>query len=90
MTPKQLIGSAWSAGYRYLTPDGRQHPLENCEFSGEQLRRCMDEHGFVGRVHKVYPSSDFWTFQAIDTTVYLLLALALVTLTAGLLRRRLG
>ncbi|MFE2147550.1 transporter [Streptomyces sp. NPDC059456] len=88
MTPKQLIGSAWSAGYRYLTPDGAQHPLENCLYSGDELRRCMDEHGFTGRVHKVYPSSDFWTFQAIDTTVYLLLALALVALTAGLLRRR--
>lgn len=87
-TPKRLIGSAWSAGYRYLTPDGGRHPLENCMVSGEELRRCMDEHGFVGRVHKVYPSSDFWTFQAIDTAVYLLLALALVTLTAGLLRRR--
>ncbi|MFE2549352.1 transporter [Streptomyces sp. NPDC059355] len=91
MQPKQLIGSAWSAGYRYLTPDGAQHPLENCLFSGEQLRACMDEHGFTGRVHKVYPSSDFWTFQGIDTTVYLLLALALVTLTAVRLRgRRLG
>ncbi|MFD7084176.1 ABC transporter permease subunit [Streptomyces sp. NPDC059918] len=91
MQPKQLIGSAWSAGYRYLTPDGAQHPLENCLFSGEKLRACMDEHGFTGRVHKVYPSSDFWTFQGIDTTVYLLLALALVTLTAVRLRgRRLG
>ncbi|MGW6407504.1 transporter [Streptomyces vinaceus] len=91
MQPKQLIGSAWSAGYRYLTPDGAQHPLENCEFSGEALRRCMAEHGYTGRVHKVYPSSDFWTFQSIDTAVYLLLALALVTLTAVRLRgRRLG
>ncbi|MCB5167764.1 ABC transporter permease subunit [Streptomyces bambusae] len=88
MTPKQLIGSAWSAGYRYLTPDGRQHPLENCLFSGEELRRCMAEKGFSGRVHKVYPSSDYWTFQQIDTIVYLVLAVALVALTAVLLRRR--
>ncbi|MEU6864563.1 ABC transporter permease subunit [Streptomyces sp. NPDC046876] len=88
MTPKQLIGSAWSAGYRYLTPDGAQHPLESCAFSGEELRACMAEHGYVGRVHKVYPSSDFWTFQALDTVVYLGLAAALLALTAALLHRR--
>ncbi|MFJ9641874.1 ABC transporter permease subunit [Streptomyces sp. NPDC004244] len=88
MTPKQLIGSAWSAGYRYLTPDGAQHPLENCAFSGDELRACMAEHNFTGRVHKVYPSSDFWTFQALDSAVYLVLALAFVALTAVLLRRR--
>ncbi|MEF2526575.1 MULTISPECIES: ABC transporter permease subunit [unclassified Streptomyces] len=90
MTPKRLIGSGWSAGYRYLTPDGVQHPLENCALSGEELRVCMAEHGYTGRVHKVYPSSDFWTFQAIDTAVYLGLAAALVALTAVLLHRRRG
>lgn len=90
-TPKELIGSAWSKGYGYLTPDGREHPIdEYCQTSGEPLKRCMAEHGFVARYHKVYPSSDFWVFQWIETVLYLGAAAALIALILFVLRRPAG
>ncbi|UQW99690.1 transporter [Streptomyces sp. RerS4] len=90
MTPKQPVGSAWSTGeFGYLTPDGREHSIRNvCQTSGEELRQCMAEHDFVARYHKVYPSGDFWTFQWIETALYLGFAAVLVTLTLLVLRHR--
>ncbi|MCX5016267.1 transporter [Streptomyces sp. NBC_00555] len=90
MTPKTMVGSAWSTGeFGYLTPDGRQHDINTpvCQTSGEELRQCMAEHGFVARYHKVYPSSDFWTFQWIETAIYLGVAAVLVALVLFVLRR---
>ncbi|MFI5616984.1 transporter [Streptomyces sp. NPDC051567] len=88
-TPKTPVGSAWSTGeFGYLTPDGREHSiLEVCQTSGDPLRQCMDEHGFVARYHKVYPSSDFWVFQWIETALYVGLVAALVVLILVVLRR---
>ncbi|MFJ3879101.1 transporter [Streptomyces sp. NPDC090077] len=89
-TPKRLVGSAWSTGqFGYITPDGREHSIMKvCQTSGDEMRACMAEHGFTGRYHKVYPSGDFWTFQWIDTALYLGAAAALVGLTLLVLRRR--
>lgn len=90
MTPKRPVGSAWSTGeFGYLTPDGREHSIWNvCQTSGEELRQCMAEHGFVARYHKVYPSSDFWTFQWIDTALYAGAAALLLAFAFAVLRRR--
>ncbi|WP_405680268.1 transporter [Streptomyces sp. NBC_00868] len=90
MTPKKMVGSAWSTGeFGYLTPDGREHDINTpvCQTSGEELRQCMAENDFVARYHKVYPSSDFWTFQWIETALYLGAAAALVALVLYVLRR---
>ncbi|MET9610225.1 transporter [Streptomyces sp. NPDC006512] len=90
MTPKRRVGSAWSTGeFGYLTPDGREFSINDvCRTSGEEARLCMEEHGFVSRFHKVYPSGDFWTFQWIDTALYLGLAAVLIAVTLTVLRRR--
>ncbi|MFI9203485.1 transporter [Streptomyces sp. NPDC053048] len=92
MTPKVPVGSAWSTGqFGYLDTAGREFPISQgyCQTSGAELKRCMAEEGFVARYHKVYPSSDFWTFQWIETAVFLGLAVALVAVAYGVLRRRL-
>ena len=87
-TPRDAIGSAWSGEYGYLTPDGTEHSIATvCQTSGEPLRRCMAENGFVARYHKVYPSSDFWVFQWIETVLYLGTTAALIALILFLLRR---
>jgi hypothetical protein len=84
-TPRQLIGSAWSSGHvGYLTSSGSRADIMNCPVSGSELTDCMRLHGFVGRFYQAYPSSDFWTFQAIETALYLALALGL---TAYVIRR---
>ncbi|MFI1969660.1 hypothetical protein BLA24_15535 [Streptomyces cinnamoneus] len=91
MTPKQPVGSAWSTGdFGYLDAAGREYPISRyCQTSGEDLRRCMAENGFVARYHKVHPVGDFWAFQWIETALFLGAAAALVAVTCLVLRRRL-
>ncbi|GGZ88292.1 transporter [Streptomyces subrutilus] len=87
MVPKTRVGSAWSWEFGYLTPDGREYPISQyCQTSGDPLRQCMAENGFVARYHKVYPSSDFWVFQWIETVLYLGVAAALIALVLFVLR----
>lgn len=72
-------------------PDARRARalhLERLPDLGEELRRCMAEHDFVARYHKVYPSSDFWTFQWIDTALYAGAAALLLAFAFAVLRRR--
>ncbi len=91
-TPRAAIGSAWSTGqFGYLDAAGREYSVFQgyCQTSGEALKRCMADEGFVARYHKFYPSSDFWVFQWIETAVFLGLAVALVAAAYGMLRRRL-
>ncbi|MEV5507921.1 transporter [Streptomyces orinoci] len=91
MTPRTPVGSAWSTGqFGYLDRSGREYPIDRyCQFSGAELKRCMADHGFVARYHKVYPSGDFWAFQYIETAIYLVAAVALVVAVCLALRRRL-
>ncbi|MDI5967321.1 transporter [Streptantibioticus silvisoli] len=87
MTPKQLIGSAWSSGHwGYLTPSGGRADIMNCPDSGAELLRCMNSHGYTGRFYQAYPSSDFWPLQTIEAGIYLVLALALTALVIRRLR----
>ncbi|MFI9720540.1 transporter [Streptomyces sp. NPDC052396] len=90
-TPRTPVGSAWSTGqFGYLDGAGREYSSNRyCQLSGADLKRCMADHGFVARYHKVYPSGDFWVFQWIETAIYLGLAVALVAAVGLTLRRRL-
>ncbi|MEV4437579.1 transporter [Streptomyces sp. NPDC049577] len=91
MTPKKYVGSAWSTGdFGYLDAAGREYSIARyCQTSGADLKRCMAEHGFVARYHKVHPAGDFWTVQWIETALYGGLAAGLTVLTWVWLRRRL-
>jgi hypothetical protein len=87
--PKQLIGSARSAGqYGYVARDGSYHDISACMFSGSELKKCMASHDFVARYYRVFPSHDFWTSQWIATAILLVLTAGLVALVVVLLRRR--
>ncbi|MBP0459364.1 transporter [Streptomyces montanisoli] len=87
--PKQLIGSARSAGqWGYIAANGSYHDISACEFSGDRLKKCMEQHDFVSRYYRVFPSHDFWTSQWIATAILLVLAAALVALVVVRLRRR--
>ncbi|WP_329456562.1 transporter [Streptomyces sp. NBC_01497] len=88
--PKQLIGSARSAGqFGYVARDGSYHDIGTaCATSGAALKRCMASHDFVSRYYRVFPSHDFWPSQWIATAVLLVLTAALVALVVVRLGRR--
>ncbi|MEU7041284.1 transporter [Streptomyces varsoviensis] len=89
IVPKIRVGSAWSTGkFGYIKPSGAEEGVMNCPFSGAELKRCMAEHGYVARFHKVHPSSDFWPLQWIETAILLSLAITLTALTVHWLRTR--
>ena len=53
------------------------------------LDRCVRAHHFLN-VDVFQPASRYWTFQAIESGIYLTLALGLLALTVYWLRRRLA
>ncbi|AWW35897.1 MULTISPECIES: transporter [Streptomyces] len=88
--PRSLMGDKWSAGdYGLITASGRQDDVLNCPFpSGDLLRECMAQKGYVGRFYKANPAGDYWIYQWIDVAVLGGLAALLTVVTVLLLRRR--
>ncbi|MDJ1136401.1 transporter [Streptomyces iconiensis] len=87
--PKVPMGDKWSSGnWGYLTPSGKREGIENCTYTGEELRKCMASHNYVQRFYEANPHSDRWLFQAWETGIFLVLTIALILLTGWLLRRR--
>ncbi|GAA0471752.1 transporter [Streptomyces stramineus] len=90
--PRPDVGSAWSTGeFGFIDAAGRQHAIADaCPWGMglPDLPTCMAQKGYVARYHKVYPSGDFWTFQWIETAVFLGLAAVLIALICAVLRRR--
>ncbi|MEU5186396.1 transporter [Streptomyces klenkii] len=91
--PRREVGSGWSTGeFGFVDAAGRRHAIADACPWGEglpDLKTCMAQKGFTGRYRTVYPSSDFWTFQWIETGIFLGLAAVLTVLIAYVLRRRL-
>jgi hypothetical protein len=56
-------------------------------FSMNAVFACMRSHGWRGFA-TYQPASRYWTFQSIETGIYILLAAALIAATFVILRRR--
>lgn len=89
-SPRQPMGEKWSADhYGLITAAGRRDNVLNCSFpSGDRLRECMTQHGYVARVYEANPAGDYWIFQWTDTAILGGLAVLLTIVTVLLLRRR--
>ncbi|WP_058046702.1 ABC transporter permease subunit [Streptomyces roseifaciens] len=90
--PRREIGSGWSTGeFGFVDAAGRKHAIADACPWGEglpDLKTCMAQKGFTGRYRTVYPSSDFWSFQWIETGIFLGLAAALIAVVCIVLKRR--
>ncbi|MFC5722040.1 transporter [Streptomyces gamaensis] len=93
--PREYVGSAWSTGdFGFVRADGSLFPdpsicpVYSSDPTTPPMGRCMTEHGFTGRYHKVFPVGDFWAFQWIETAVYLGVAAVLFAGICVVLRRR--
>ena len=85
-TPSVASGSFWTIGTRILTPLGQTSdginlstlPAACKAFIGrDPLTQCLGAHGW--RIATTYqPASRFWTFQGIETAIYLGMAVALL------------
>lgn len=80
----------WPYSSGFVTSSGEHASARNCGYVEESpaLKECMASHDYVAEYVKANPRGDFWTFQLLDISVHLVLAAALVALTAWLLRRR--
>ncbi|MCC3772355.1 transporter [Streptomyces sp. UNOC14_S4] len=91
-TPREYIGTAQSAGdFGFIDRAGNLvHDPAACAWGPglPDMKTCMAQKGFTGRFYKVYPASDFWVFQWIETAIFLGLAAALLALICVVLRRR--
>ncbi|MGW1075765.1 transporter [Streptomyces sp. NPDC002537] len=90
--PREYVGSAWSTGqFGFIDRAGREVHIPDACAWGEglpDLKTCMAQKGYTGRFHKVFPTSDFWVFQWIETAIFLGLAAVLMALVCVVLRRR--
>ncbi|GGX77891.1 ABC transporter permease subunit [Streptomyces hiroshimensis] len=86
---RREIGSGWSTGeFGYLDAAGHRIRIPDACPVDDNLARCMAGQGYVGRYRTVFPSSDFWTFQWIETGIFLGLAAVLIAGVCVVLKRR--
>jgi hypothetical protein len=100
--PIPAHGSFWTISTGFLGPAG-QH-LDALRFTPgtmpaacqalvaevknpDGITRCLGAHGFR-TVTSYQPANRFWTFQGIETLIYLAIAAVLVFVTFQLVRRR--
>ncbi|MEU3755008.1 transporter [Streptomyces olivoreticuli] len=90
--PRPYIGTGWSTGeFGFIDATGHKDAIADaCPWGPglPDLKTCMAQKGYVGRYQKVYPSSDFWVLQWIETAIFVGLAAALLALICVVLRRR--
>jgi hypothetical protein len=98
-----LTGSFWTLSSDTLAPSGAQTSglrlslqtlpadCRNLVLTGQtahgQVSRCLGTHGYT-TVTTYQPASRFWSFQGIETGIYLVLAALLIGLTFALVTRR--
>ena len=84
----------WLTGY-LVSPNGQNSETgiaipPACQTTQyKQFEACVAAHGYH-RIVTYQPADRFWTFQGIETAIYVALALALVGLTLWWVRRRIN
>lgn len=95
-------GSFWALDQGSIAPGGQAHAGKLLGSVGEipaacqrllpqpgarQLLSCLSAHGYRGYV-TYQPADRYWTFQAIETSIFIALAAALTVVTVTVLLRR--
>lgn len=103
-SPVFPAGSFWSLDQGSITPDGQTHsggllkgPLSQVPTACQALvgqdagpRRlvsCLGAHGYKGYI-TYQPADRYWTFQGIETGIFIALAATLITLTVAAVLHR--
>jgi hypothetical protein len=87
--PAQLGKQDWSVAQGFLDAQGNKIDSVSC--NGAQLtpQQCMQADGYRGFYLSYQPADRFWTFQWIETSIYLAISALALGATVWLVRRRL-
>lgn len=90
-TPPVTLGKEdWHIADGFLDTQGNRIDYVQCNGSAQTPQECMRAAGYRG-YYLAYQSADrFWTFQWIETGIYLAISALAIALTFWLVRRRLA
>jgi hypothetical protein len=90
-TPPVTLGREdWQIGSGFLDPQGQQtHGIYCNEPNPTSPLKCAKDEGYRGNYLAYQPASRFWTFQWIETGIYLAITAVALGLTVWWVRRRL-
>lgn len=80
----------WNLGQGFLDAQGNKVQSVRCNSSQAQTPlQCMQAAGYRGNYLSYQPADRFWTFQWIETSIYLAISVLALGATVWLVRRRL-
>ena len=88
--PITLGKDDWNLGQGFLDAQGNKTNTVRCNGSQQQTPlQCMQADGYRGNYLSYQPADRFWTFQWIETSIYLAISALALGATVWLVRRRL-
>jgi hypothetical protein len=87
--PPTLGANDWDLGQGFLDAQGNKINSISCN-SSQALPQCAEADGYRGNYLSYQPADRFWTFQWIETSIYLALTLLALGATFYLVKRRLN
>ena len=89
--PITLGREDWNLGSGFLDPQGNRTREIRCTLPGAtDPLQCLEQEGYRGNYLAYQPADRFWTFQWIETGIYLAISALAIALTVWLVRRRLS
>lgn len=90
-TPPVTLGREdWNIGGGYLDAEGNRTNSIRCTGTAQSPLQCAQDAGYRGHYLAYQPTDRFWTFQWIETGIYLAISALAIALTFWLVRRRLS
>src|SRR5262249_45619292 len=80
----------WNLGGGFLDAQGNRTNSVRCSGPEQTPLECMRADGYRGYYLAYQPADRFWTFQWIETGIYLAISALAIALTVWLVRRRLA
>jgi len=88
--PMTLGREDWNLGGGFLDAQGNRTNSVRCSGPEQTPLECMRADGYRGYYLAYQPADRFWTFQWIETGIYLAISALAIALTVWLVRRRLA
>jgi hypothetical protein len=89
--PVTLEREDWQIDRGWLDPQGNRTNSIRCDLAGvDDPLQCAEQEGYRGNYLAYQPADRFWTFQWIETGIYLAISALSIALTVWVVRRRLG
>lgn len=88
--PITLAREDWQIGSGFLDAQGNRTNGIRCNSAAQSPLQCAKDAGYRGNYLAYQPADRFWTFQWIETGIYLALSALAVAVTAWLVRRRIA